>query len=206
VTLSDDSVGWIGSWSPGIGDPTVAGWTTVVLYVAAAWSCYRVAKTIGRRSGARDGRNREFWLWAIFSALLAALGLNKQLDMQTALTEIGRIMARQEGWYERRAIVQKDFIAILCASGATLAVLMLILLRRLGGFAKTAALGMCFIGLFVLVRASSFHKVDRFLGSRLVHLRMNWILEMGGIAVVLLAALGRLHVSKVPVQRPARSG
>jgi hypothetical protein len=201
VTIPEDKVGWIGSWSPGIGDPTVAGWMTVALYVAAAWSCYRAAKAIGRQPGARDGRNREFWLWAIFSALLWALGLNKQLDMQTALTEIGRIMARQEGWYARRAIVQKEFIAILCITGATLAAVLLVLLRRLGGFAKTAALGMCFIGLFVLIRASSFHKVDRFLGSRLVHLRMNWILEMGGIAIVLLAALGRLRVSKAPAQR-----
>jgi hypothetical protein len=46
---------------------------------------------------------------------------------------------------------------------------------------------------FVLIRASSFHRVDVFLGHRLVHLRMNWLLEMGGILVMLGAALLRVR-------------
>src|SRR5882672_1117833 len=33
--------GWIGDWSPGIGDPTVMGWLTVAAYFAASWLCVR---------------------------------------------------------------------------------------------------------------------------------------------------------------------
>ena len=29
--------GWIGEWSPGIGDPSVGGWLTLLLYGLAAW-------------------------------------------------------------------------------------------------------------------------------------------------------------------------
>ncbi len=36
--------GWIGNWPPGIGDPTPIGWVTVVLYVVAAWLCFRVIR------------------------------------------------------------------------------------------------------------------------------------------------------------------
>jgi len=34
--------GWLGHWSPGIGDPTPAGWLTVVVYAVATGMVYRV--------------------------------------------------------------------------------------------------------------------------------------------------------------------
>jgi hypothetical protein len=197
MTVAPEQDGWIGSWSPGIGDPNLAGWLTVVLYVAAATACFWVARDIRRREGTAPLTRREFWLWCACTILLGLLGVNKQLDLQTALTELGRILARNQGWYARRAHVQKEFIAGLCVLAVVAASALFMLLRRLGRHVKTAALGLCFIGLFVLIRASSFHKVDNFLGSRLVHLRMNWILEMGGISIVLWAGLGRWRALKI---------
>jgi hypothetical protein len=196
MTVAPEQEGWIGRWSPGIGDPNVAGWLTVVLYLAAALACFWVARDIRRREGVAPLTRREFWLWGAFSILLGLLGVNKQLDLQTALTELGRMLARDQGWYARRAHVQKEFIAGLCVLAVVAGAALFMLLRRQGRHAKMAALGICFIGFFVLIRASSFHKVDNFLGSRLVHLRMNWILEMGGVFVVLLAGLGRLRAFK----------
>jgi len=194
MTLPEHQTGWIGQWSPGIGDPNVTGWLTVLLYAGAAWISLRVA--LGMR-GAKESSpapvRREFWLWCIFSVLLCLLGVNKQLDFQTALTEMGRMLARRQGWYHGRARVQQEFIGALCLLGVLSAWFLLVLTRHMSLFAKIAALGMCFIAVFVLIRASSFHRVDAFLGSRLVHLRMNWVLEMGGISIVLLAGLGRLR-------------
>ena len=34
--------GLIGNWSPGIGDPSIGGWLTVLLYAAAAWATLRL--------------------------------------------------------------------------------------------------------------------------------------------------------------------
>ena len=131
--------------------------------------------------------------WSLFSILLLLLAVNKQLDFQTALTEIGRILARKDGWYESRAQVQRAFVGGLCGFSLVCVVSLWLLLRGLSPAVKMAATGMCFVGVFVLVRASSFHRVDEFLGERLVHLRMNWLLEMGGILVMLAAALLRLR-------------
>ena len=191
VTNSVAESGWIGQWSPGIGDPNVAGWVTVVLYVAAALTCMVVARRLRPQVKAGEVSQREFWAWSLFSFFLWLLAVNKQLDFQTALTEIGRMLARKQGWYGSRFHVQKMFIAGLCGVGLSCVVTLLVVLRGLGVAVKVAALGMCFIGVFVLIRASSFHRVDQFLGHRLVHLRMNWILEMGGILVVLGGALAR---------------
>src|SRR5262245_10532966 len=43
--------GWVGNWSPGIGDPSVVGWVTVVLYFFAALICLRVGWGKGRPLG-----------------------------------------------------------------------------------------------------------------------------------------------------------
>ena len=193
MTRPELESGWIGQWSPGIGYSNVAGWVTVALYVGAACSCLVVARRL--RPEARTGvvPRREFWAWSLFSVLLWLLAVNKQIDFQTAITEIGRMLARKQGWYGHRFRVQKAFIGALCGLGLLCVVGAWIALRRLGFPVKVAALGMSFIGVFVLIRASSFHRVDAFLGHRLVHLRMNWILEMGGILVMLGAALLRVR-------------
>jgi hypothetical protein len=60
---------------------------------------------------------------------------------------------------------------------------------------------------FVLIRAASFHHMDRFIGTRILGLRWNWILEMSGIGLVLLASqwrqslLGKSMSSSLRVQR-----
>ena len=49
----DLRTGWIGSWSPGIGDPNVMGWITVVAYLWASYLCFAVHRAW--RSSDRDG-------------------------------------------------------------------------------------------------------------------------------------------------------
>jgi hypothetical protein len=60
---------------------------------------------------------------------------------------------------------------------------------------------MLFILGFVVIRAASFHHVDAFLVARLGGVKWNWILELGGITFVALAAL---RVASGRPQRPAR--
>ena len=76
--------GWIGHWSPGIGDPSVMGWVTVALYLVAAWLCFlcsRRSRVLARRA---SGARWEPRLWGLFALFLLALGVNKQLDLQSA--------------------------------------------------------------------------------------------------------------------------
>jgi hypothetical protein len=181
--------GWIGRWSPGIGDPTIMGWLTVVLYAIGTWQCYRVATAHSGFLSPREGV-----LWRVLTYGLLALGVNKQLDLQSALTEIGRILAEQEGWYENRHTVQILFIYCVI-SLATLAIFALVFLARKAPLATFMALigSVCLLS-FVIIRASSFHHVDLYLNSVIFGLKMNWIMEMGGILIITGGARWRLQI------------
>jgi ABC-type dipeptide/oligopeptide/nickel transport system permease subunit len=167
------------NWTPGIGDPTIGGWITVVLYFLAVISCWLTA---------RDSETKDRKIWIAISFLFLGLGINKQLDLQTALTEFGRTLAFQYGWYGQRQSVQVAFIvvvAIVCV-GAVMA--FLIGARSSAAPIWLAILGTILVVSFVLIRAASFHHIDRFIGQKILGFRWNWILEMGGICVVLLAS------------------
>ena len=177
------------NWSPRIGDPTPIGWLTVVLYLAAAYALWCVVRRL-RTTG--DDAGSETLVWSIFAILFIALGINKQLDLQSAFTEIGRVIASAQGWYDQRWIVQVYFVGLVTGCAATAAVVLLVLLRRAPAPALLALLGTAFVLTFVVVRAASFHHVDVLIGRKVLGLRWNWILEIGGIMIVLLAARWRL--------------
>lgn len=176
------------NWTPGIGDPTVGGWLTVALYLVTAVVCWRLAKRL-RTAGSDMGI--EALVWAAVALMFLALGINKQLDLQSALTEIGRVIAFSQGWYERRETVQFYFIIVVAIVCLAVAAALFVLVRRAPAPAWLAMLGTVFVLTFVAIRAASFHHVDRFLGSTVLELRWNWILEMGGILIVLAAARWR---------------
>lgn len=182
--------GWIGHWSPGIGDPTPVGWLTVVAYALAAWQCLRLA-----RSTAVPMPGREAALWWMLGIGLCALCVNKQLDLQSALTEIGRVIARYQGWYAERREVQREFM-IGIAGVATLAMVALGLLARRAPRPTLLALSgsVCLLA-FIVIRAASFHHFDRFIGSAYLGLRANWILELGGIGIILAGARWRRAIA-----------
>jgi hypothetical protein len=68
-------------WRPGIGDPTVGGWLTVLLYFLAAGICWSVVRLLSRRNVVQ---RREGKAWRALTLLFCAFGINKQLDLQTA--------------------------------------------------------------------------------------------------------------------------
>lgn len=179
-----------GTWLPGIGDPTAGGWITVAAYFAAAWLCWRlVSKPQPERMPIHrplPTSEQRFW-WLLFGAMVF-LGINKQLDLQTAFTEMGRAVARSGGWYEQRHQVQQVFIVAVAAVGmAVLGVLGWVSwpLTR----ARALALGgLVFLAGFIVIRAASFHHVDLLIHSSMLGLRWNWIVELSGIGLVAAGA------------------
>ena len=184
------STGSDGRWHPGIGDPTPLGWVTVVAYLVTAAMAFRGSARVhaARTQAADPGRTRtvaRFWLGV--GIVMIALGINKQLDLQTYFTESMRDLALSQGWYEDRRRYQVAFIAALGLGGVLALGLIALALRQVIGEVLGGALGLVLITMFVLVRAASFHYVDRLLGTG--KLRLNWVLELSGIAVILLSAL-----------------
>jgi hypothetical protein len=178
------------NWSPGIGDPTVVGWLTTVLYLICSVSCWILARKLGLAT-VRTARERR--AWRSISVLFLFLGINKQLDLQTALTVAGRMLAHYEGWYEQRQLVQLEFIALIAAMCLISAITLLIWVRDAPISTWLALIGTTLVIGYVLIRAASFHHVNRFfiIGRRVFDFRWNWILEMGGIVFVLLASAWR---------------
>ncbi|MCB9898640.1 MAG: hypothetical protein H6825_11610 [Planctomycetes bacterium] len=172
-----------GRWTPGIGDPTVIGWVTVVAYLVAG------VLALGARTRARDaGLARLLRFWTVLTALLFALGVNKQLDLQSLFTQVGRDLAKAQGWYDERGTVQVDFILGLVAVVGLALLGTLWFLRRALARVRLAFAGTVFLCTFIVVRAASFHHMDVLLQWEFLHVRMNWVLELGGIALVALGA------------------
>jgi hypothetical protein len=190
--------GWLGHWSPGIGDPSFMGWATTFLYLLTSLQCWRLV-----RRGSRNFQRSERLIWWSLAIGLFALGLNKQLDLQTAFTETGRILARRQGWYEARRSFQLVFVALFAATTLLMSVGLLYLTRNASVAARVAVFGMVVLLGFILIRGVSFHHVDEFLRSRLFELRANWIFEIGGILLILVSAVTRGRSAR-GARRPAR--
>ncbi len=176
------------SWSPGIGDPTIGGWITVLLYLATSVSCWKTARELRL---AHPPMAHEYFGWRAIAALFLALGINKQLDLQSALTEVGRVLAYSEGWYAQRHAVQLAFIVLVAVLCATAVIILVIWTHNAPVQTWVALLGTMLVFGFVLIRASSFHHMDRFIGERILGFRWNWVLEMGGISLALIASIWR---------------
>jgi hypothetical protein len=162
-------------WTPGIGDPTIYGWIAVAAYavgtLCCAWASTKAPK-----------RERRFWL--ALALIMAFLGANKQLDLQTLFTDAAKVEAKRQGWYFERHRYQLIFILSLAAASTAAVILLLKRASRASGPTRGAIVGLASLLLFVLVRASSFHKVDWFIGLHLGGIRANHLLELGGIALV----------------------
>src|SRR5688572_25997774 len=187
-------------WELGIGDPTFLGWFTVAAYFAVGIVCFIAA----RRARVIDPR--AYWFWMLFTGFMLALGINKQLDLQSLFTALLKQFAKSTGWYEDRRIFQGIFIGMIALGGLAFAILAWIWTSRALPQHRLALIGGIFLISFIVIRASSFHHFDEILGKSISFLRMNHVLELGGIACVGLAALRarpRSLVDAAPRRAPA---
>ena len=178
-----------GRWHPGIGDPTIGGWITVAAYFTAACLAYRAFRQQVRQpAGATGSRDHggPAWFWLLTTLVMVLLGINKQLDLQSWFTEIGRDLAYEQGWYDERRGLQALFVLGIGISGLVGTASLAVLLRRTIRRVRGAFLGLCFLAIFIIVRAASFHHIDRLLGDGTVPL--NWVLELGSISLVAVSA------------------
>lgn len=170
-------------WRPTIGDPTWVGWITFLGYGLAALAC-------GRRSFL-EWRNRSGDNAAVIGCCLAIamllLGANKQLDFQTLGIQVLRNLAREEGWYHLRRLVQA--LAVLVAiAGAIL--LLWFLGKSRSHFIRQnrlAAVGGLLILSYLLIRLANINHIipDPYAASAWLS-----VLEIGGIGCLLTSGFG----------------
>lgn len=178
------------AWSPGIGDPTIWGWLTVLIYALSALVAGFVVITAPFPCETK-GRERIFWACLTFGLIL--LTINKQLDLQSFMTAIARCAAKAQDWYENRRALQAGFILTITAGAVLLGVYFFRLVR---GTMKRSALplvGGIFVVSFVLTRAISFHAIDKLIHLTLptwaAGLKINFLLEASGPLIIIFSGL-----------------
>ena len=114
------------------------------------------------------------------------LGINKQLDLQSLFTEVGRQIARAQGWMDHRGIVQFWFIVTFGTTAMGAFVLVVIIMKDLFRRFALAFTGLFFSLSFIIIRASSFHHFDKMFGLKFFELKINWLLELIGIYLIFL--------------------
>jgi hypothetical protein len=172
-----------GQWRPTIGDPCFMGWFTVGSYFACAIVAL-IAVLINQMGG-----RRSCFFWSMISLLMILLGINKQLDLQSLFTEVGRQVARAQGWMDHRRIVQFWFIVTFGTTTMGAFLLFAIIRRDLFRRFMLAFTGLFFLLSFIVIRAVGFHHFDEMLGFKLVGAKMNWLVELTGIYSISIAGL-----------------
>lgn len=173
------------TWTPQIGDPGMTGWLTVLAYLL----CSALAIAVVFRLPRKQARG----FWTAIAAVTLFLAVNKQLDLQTALTAAGRCLSHAQGWYGMRRLVQLAFMALLLA-GTVLA------LRRgkraLKGNLRRNRLalwGVTILAAFVMLRAVGFHFFDVLIGIERAGLSVNFVFENAGLLLIAANAVGHLR-------------
>lgn len=187
-------------WHLRVGDPDAISWFIVFAYAVAfvlALRAYGSAKAAERLLSMphpdESRRQRSMkQLWLLITVTVCALGINKQLDLQTLAIQTVRDRAYAHGWYGRRREYQVAFILAVILVGVIGTTLAVVWLRRVFRRVWLAIAGISMLVVFVIVRAASFHYVDKVLalgGS----VRINHLLELSGIGMIAVAALVWQH-------------
>jgi hypothetical protein len=159
------------------------GWLITVAYLVTVWLCLRAGGVAPSRALKRA--------WHGLALAFALLGLNKQLDLQTLPTEVLRLLAHRQGWYEQRRPFQLAFLVVVGIVGLLACWQLLKLARGPLRPMRVALGGAVLLICFIVMRAASFHHLDRWLQQDLNGLRLSPLLEFTGIVCVAVAAFRR---------------
>jgi len=127
------------------------------MYVVCAAGSYYYLRVLKR-----TGNRPKVLLWRCIFALILLLGINKQLDFQTLLSNVGRAISSAQGWFEHRRLVQGGFAAVLMVSALTFAGVILYKTRSVLRRSILELSGVGVLILFTLIRTSALtHLGDR---------------------------------------------
>lgn len=169
------------NWSPTIGDPSLMGWVTVVVYGITAVLCALAFRW-------QSSHRLKVFGFGL-TLLLVLLMVNKQLDLQSALTTGARCLSQLQGWYEDRRAIQVGFILMVLLYCLGFGLFVVWVMWRHLGQVWLMLLGLILLLAFIAVRAVGFHHFDAFISSEISNVRMNWVLELGGLAMIAVNAI-----------------
>ena len=172
------------------GQLTALGWTMFGLYLVAAAFAFRAAAICRAHDAAALGH---VWNW--LGAILATLGLNKPFDLQTRLLTLGHLVAQREHLLAYRielyALFFLGFAAALIALLGSIWFRWPGQIRRLIRQLPWAAAGCALVSAYVVIRVVNIDHVDEMLGYDWEEIPFLWLLEAGGVLLILAQALNQ---------------
>lgn len=162
-----------------LNDHSFFGWMTVLLYfIAALRTGFKAKLTYYNKESC--------YFWLGLTVLLIFLGLNKQLDLQSNVTDWLRDSAKAHGWYDQRRGVQLLFISVMGLAIPILLISLRLFLYHSWQRYKITWVGIVLLLIFVMVRAASFHHVDLIFYQTIGSIRYYQALEMLAISLIIL--------------------
>jgi hypothetical protein len=164
--------------------PSLGSWITAALYFWGTYGCRATA--IRLKVGSVEAR-----AWTAIAVLLALLGVSELLQLQPAITNFGRSIAFDEGWYWHRQGIQAAFTKIGAATTVVFSLGLFLSARRTSLECAIALVCAVMIVGYILVRAVSLHQVDALLLRTTFGLHWSRIPEFAGSVIILLSSLSR---------------
>lgn len=168
-------------WTVAISQPTVWGWVTVLVYLAAVVRCITKSK-----ESKFYGGNYQFWLY--LAAFLFFLGINKQLVLHTWLIDLMRDRAQTYGWYE-----YKQSLLVVFASLFIFGILLTMLRFRLylansWRNYKIAWAGIILLFMLVLIQVLPSQYADFFIVQHAFGFNLAAIIEISALTLIILGS------------------
>jgi len=183
-----------GDFSSIIGDSSLNGWATFLVYLVAAWLCARNARTsaaLAQAGGRKIALAQSRWrFWITLAALLLLLGFSRQFDIQAMAAQAARDFLDANGTYDARSGLQIGLVAAIGGFGTIGLVIALVTFRRVEGSVLLAMTAAAFLVIFTLIRTISLHRIDQLLqqGLGVPHAQVNNLIELGALAVISAAS------------------
>ena len=176
----------VNAWLARSGDAYISSLINTVLYAVSILAAAYRWKMLQRIKA--PFAEQVFWLLVIL--ILFVFGINKQLDLQVLLVEIGRPIAVKSGWYESRRIVQALFAFVLTGIAGLFAAMMVFLVRRHWHDNLLALLGLLILCIYGIIETMSQSHVGFSLDSyEKWGFRLTDMIEMAGILLILANTL-----------------
>ena len=178
--------GTLKTWRRYSGDPDLLGWAITLAYLIAAALCVRTAKAARRVRRDELGPDTP-GAWGLLAAGLLLLGLNKQLDLQIIVREVGVAFIGFLGMNEHRRWFGRAFVLLM---GLFLLRVMATATRRVRGHTRGHRLlltGLALLACFAVVRAGTYVPGLKQFNMRF-YTALHLVFELGGIVILGLGA------------------
>jgi hypothetical protein len=172
-------------WHLQANDNSLGGWLATGIYAALIVICWwEVLRPTPAGNARARALKRPFWIW--LSLGVTAVGINKQLDLQTLLVQFGRSVARSVGMMEYRRLMQAAFAVAAAAAAAAIAAALWRLSKRGSPSERLVIIGVCGLIGFVVLRIATFNHID-ILTEEMAQQRPILALELAVVAFLCFA-------------------